>query len=64
MCLWVWVCVCTSAREAYLPAAMIGRMVEGGDAVEEAGQLLLRGVSFSALQQISRVIRELQPQRI
>lgn len=46
----MFVCVCT--RGTYLPAAVIGRMVEGSNAVEEAGQLLLCRVSFSALQQV------------
>lgn len=44
--------VCAHTRGTYLPAAVIGWMVEGGDAVEEAGQLLLCRVSFSALQQV------------
>lgn len=44
--------VCVRTRGTYLPAAVIGRMVEGGDAVEEAGQLLLCRVSFSALQPV------------
>lgn len=37
--------MCVSEGETYLPATMIRRMVEGGNAVEEAGELLLCWVS-------------------
>lgn len=38
-------------RATYLPATVIRGMVEGSDAVEEAGQLLLCRVSRSTLQE-------------
>lgn len=47
-------CKCVSHR-LYLPATMIWGMVEGGDAVEEAGQFFLCRVSLSTLQECKSV---------